>query len=260
MTKSTISAVLITYNEEKLLAQCLTSIKSAVDEIIILDSGSTDETINIGKSFGATIVIDKNWEGFGKRRQQAKSFAKSDYVIKIDPDETVDEKLLESIKAVRLNPVKTNQVFLFKRIDFFCNREIYPKNWYADKQIRLYPRKSFSHNDKLVHEGIEAPNATHRTLKGFLHHHTSENFIYYLLKQTSYSKAWASGAQKKNKSSNIGKALIKGLASFIREYLIRGTCIKGVYGFIFAVSHAQYAFNKYMILDLQKTEVIKAET
>ena len=153
--QSTVSLVMIVKNESKHLKACLDTVHDIVDEIIILDSGSTDDTKMIAESYGAQWFVNTNWQGFGKQRQIAQSYATSDYVLFLDADERLEQELRESIVEVLNRPLQTDKVFSIARVNLFCGVEVQKRTWYTDKLVRLYANQSFKYSDLEVHESLD---------------------------------------------------------------------------------------------------------
>lgn len=245
--KSSLSVVMIVKNEQKHLAACLNNITDIADEIIILDSGSTDQTQTIAEHYGAKWFVNTDWQGFGKQRQFAQSYAKGDYIFAIDADEQIDATLKQSIIDLCQRPVIEDHVYLVKRLDLFCKRRL-AYSWYHVKFARIYARKRYQFSDLTVHESLHCNKNEAKTLKGTLLHYTNDNLHHFLNKNIQYSHTWALERYHHNKKITILGIFIKTFVSFLREYIIRGTFLGGTYGFIRAYAGAFYTFNKYTML------------
>lgn len=246
--KSTLSLVMILKNESKHLAACLDTVHDLVDEIIILDSGSSDNTKEIAKEYNAKWFVNTNWQGFGKQRQLAQTYATSDYVLVLDADERLDQDLRYSILAVLNQPIQQDKVFSLARVNTFCGIEVQKRNWYTDKLARLYANKSFKYSDLEVHESLDQKGKPSKILKGFLPHITNDNLHHFLFKNVRYSHDWASEKYKRNKKITLLGMLFRSWFSFIREYIIRGDFLGGAYGYILAVASMDYTMDKYIML------------
>lgn len=251
----TLSVVMIVKNEEKHLPACLHNIYYIADEIIILDSGSTDNTKAIAAHFGAKWYVNTDWQGFGKQRQLAQTYATGDYVLMMDADEHLDDTLKNSIQQVLQKPLATHSAFAVKRDNLFCERSVYGRGWYADKIARLYSRKDFYYNNLDVHESLDLHNKPMRALAGKMTHHTNVNLHHYLETWlVRYSHEWAENKYKSGKRQpSLFIIVLKSVFSFLREYVIRGGFLGGTYGFMLSVSLAHYTFNKYIMLSEKKS-------
>ncbi len=240
---SKISAIIITKNEENNLANCLTSL-DWVDEIIIVDSGSTDNTKQIADSFNANFYSHTNWQGFGKQKQLAQSYATSDWVIAIDADEVVSDELQAAIKLA-LQENMSNTVFKIQRTTWVFGRFLKHSGW-VDKIIRVYPKQLANYNDALVHEKVEFNKEIKaKLLVGDLYHYSYSDMQNYLVKSASYGKAWADGKQVRGKTASITQALLHGMGCFLKMYILKKGFLDGKQGFLIAVLSAHSAFIKY---------------
>lgn len=249
--KSTLSVVMIVKNEAKRLAACLDSVLPIADEIIILDSGSTDNTEAIAKRYGAKWFINTDWQGFGKQRQIAQGYATCDYIFALDADETIDKVLESTIRELLQSPLKKDKVFAVRRKNYFFNYPIYRYSWHIEKVVRIYARETFQYHNYEVHESVDAQQAKIVVLDGKMEHITNEGVAHFLVKNLRYSEDWAKDNSQKKTSTFI--LVIKSLVTFIRCYLLRASCFGGGYGLIHAVATANYTFNKYLITMEEKT-------
>ncbi|WP_432481762.1 glycosyltransferase family 2 protein [Moraxella sp. ZY200743] len=247
--KSTLSLVMITKNESKHLQSCLDTIHDIVDEIIILDSGSTDHTRQIAEQYGAKWYVNTDWQGFGKQRQLAQSYASSDYVLVLDADERVDGCLRQEIVEKVLNyPIEHEKVFSVSRVNLFCGVETQPRFWKTNRLARIYDREKFQYSSLEVHESLDQQGAPSKLLAGYLPHITNDNLHHFLFKNVRYSHDWAIEAYKKGKRVNILSIFWRAWFSFIKIYLIRGGFLSGTYGLILAIASFGYTLDKYLML------------
>ncbi|OOF55275.1 glycosyltransferase family 2 protein [Rodentibacter genomosp. 2] len=241
----TISVAMIVKNEGQDLALCLETVKDWVDEIIILDSGSTDNTKEVALSYGAKFYENTDWPGFGKQRQIAQQYVTSDYVLWLDADERVTPELRQSIqRAVQQNP--ENTVFEIPRISEVFGRKIRHSGWYPDYVVRLYHTDYAGYNDSLVHEKVCYPKNTHiEQLTGDLEHFTYKNLHHYLVKSAGYAKAWADQRQAKGKKATLWQGISHGIGCFMKMYFLKAGFLDGKQGFLLAILSAHSTFVKY---------------
>ncbi|WP_228284753.1 glycosyltransferase family 2 protein [Acinetobacter pollinis] len=244
--RSTVSLVMIVKNEARHLAACLDTVKDLVDEIVLLDSGSTDLTREIAIRYGAKWYINTHWQGFGKQRQIAQSYATSDYILVLDADERLDHTLRASILNILQQPVKTDVVYAFNRRDYFCGRVV--RQGYFDAYDRLYARQSFDFSDAEVHESLDRKAIRREILQGVLYHHTNDSLFHFLYKNIQYSHQWAQQNALKKKSIWLISAFLRAFVSFIREYVLRSAWRTKGYGLIFAIATMGYTLDKYLML------------
>ncbi len=143
--RNSLSVVMIAKNEAELLSECLQSVAWA-DEIIMLDSGSSDGSVALAESLGAKVFTHTDWQGFGKQRQKAQSYATQDYVLMIDADERVTPELRHSIEQVLAN-ADDNVVYSLGRRNLFLGRFMRHSGWYPDRVNRLYANQRYRYND-----------------------------------------------------------------------------------------------------------------
>lgn len=246
--QSTLSLVMIVKNESKHLKACLDTVHDLVDEIVILDSGSSDHTKQIADEFGAAWHVNTDWQGFGKQRQLAQSYATKDYVLVLDADERLEQPLRQAIMDVLNEPVRRDKVFSVARVNTFCGVEVQPRFWYTDKLSRLYANDTFCYSDLKVHESLDQKGVPSVVLKGFLPHITNDDLHHFLLKNVRYSHDWASEKHAKGKRVSILGLLLRSWFSFVREYVIRADFLGGAYGYILAFASLGYTMDKYIML------------
>ena len=241
----TLSVAMIVKNEAHHLAQCLDTVTAWVDEIVILDSGSTDATQQIAEQYGAKFYQNTDWPGFGKQRQLAQQYVTSDYVLWLDADERVTPELRQSIQAAIAQDAP-NTAYKIPRLSEIFGHKIRHSGWYPDYVIRLY-RKDFAHyGDQLVHEKVELPaNANIQKLQGDLLHYTYQNIHHYLVKSASYAKAWADQREKAGKKATLWQGISHAVGCFVKMYVIRLGFLDGKAGLLLAILSAHSTFVKY---------------
>ncbi|VFP79602.1 glycosyltransferase family 2 protein [Candidatus Erwinia haradaeae] len=241
-----LSIVIITKNAEKLLPACLESVNWA-DEIIILNTGNSDQTMKIAVNYGAKFYQSSTWCGYGKQRQIAQSYTSHPMIFMIDSDERMTPELKKSILFILQQPVTTKIVYSISRCNLFLGRFMRYSGWYPDRVIRLYPR-CFQYNDNLVHESLEYFQAKIQPLRGDLLHLTNRDFCAFQWKQCMYAQAWAKERYQKGKSYNFLSIFYCTIWAFIRTLFIRTSFLDGKQGWILAIVISQYTFNKYTAL------------
>jgi len=251
---STLSVVLIVKNEEKNLADCLETVIDFASEIVVYDTGSSDNTIEIAKKYTKNVIIDTKWEGFGKARQKAQSYAKCDWVLMLDADERISKNLRDSIiEAIIQN--QTQNVYSLPRLSICFGKEIRHCGWYPDWVVRLYPRDTCHWNDALVHEKLQH-NLTIISLQGNLLHLTYDNIQHYLIKSANYANYWAEEKYKNNQTTTITTGIFHAFFCFIKMYFLKQGFLDGKQGFLLSLLSAHSTFVKYAAL-WDKTQVHK---
>lgn len=240
-----LSVVMIAKNEAELLPDCLASVSWA-DEIIVLDSGSSDDTVEIATQAGAQVYRSDDWQGYGIQRQRAQHYATGDMILMIDADERVSPELRAAIEQVLVAP-PSRTIYSLGRSNLFLGRFMRHSGWYPDRVMRLYPR-TFRYNDNLVHESLQSDGAPVVALPGDLEHLTCRDLIAFQRKQLAYAEAWATERHQRGKRCGLFSVFSHTLGAFVKTLLLRAGFLDGKQGWILAVVNAQYTFNKYSAL------------
>jgi len=241
--KTMLSAVIISKDEEKNIGMCLASLQW-VDEIVVVDSGSTDRTMEIAREYGAR-VIDTPWLGFGKTKQLAVDAATHDWVFSIDADEEVTELLRCKIQSILENP--RDQGYRIARRSYYLGRPIRFSGWQSDAPLRLFNRKHGWFNDKIIHESVEMASKP-GIINAHMHHYTYPSISSHFAKIESYSELGAKQLLKKGKKANLVSACSHGVMKFIKMYLLKLGFLDGKEGFVLAVISSFGVSLKYLRL------------
>jgi len=239
-----ISAVILTKNEERNLPRCLESVRWA-DEILILDSGSTDGTVEVAKKFNAK-VHQLPWEGFGKQKQKGVDLASGDWVLSIDADEVVTPELKAEISS-RLATDNGTAGYFFKRKAFFLDRFVTHGGWYPDWVLRLFKKEKGRFTPAAVHESVVLDGPSAR-LEADLLHYTDLDFSHYLAKLNRYTDLSAQELFKRGERGTLFKILANPAAKFFSQYFLKAGFLDGQVGFILAGASAFHVFSKYVKL------------
>jgi len=229
-----ISVVIITFNEEHNIKQCLDSV-SLFDEIIIVDSGSTDQTIDIAEKHGAK-VIRHDWLGFGPQKQYAVNQASHDWVLSLDADEYLSSDLIENIQNARLD--NQSSAFAINRRSFFLGKEVKYSGWSPDWVIRLFNRNNACFTDDPVHERVNGFSTLHQ-LDGLMFHNT------YPTKEEIKNKTQKYGLLGQRSRKKKKNRYFSATWAFLRTYLIKAGFLDGITGFKIASMNAKTTFIKY---------------
>lgn len=244
-----ISAVIIAFNEEKKIAEAIKSISWA-DEILLVDSESTDRTRAIAEYLGAKVLI-KKWQGFSKQKQFAADSAENDWIFSLDADEVVSEELENEI--LQLKNLPENQLasgYKIPRLSFYMNRPIRHGGWYPDWQLRFFNRKKGKWKDVLIHESIELRDGeTIEKLNGDILHYTVEDASHHhRMIGERYAPLAAEQMFARGKRASALKIATVGLTTFLQTYILKGGFLDGLAGFCIARFAAHHAFLKYLLL------------
>ncbi|HDI3141051.1 TPA: glycosyltransferase family 2 protein [Vibrio cholerae] len=245
MSKPTLAVALIVKNEARHLDECLQTVHDWVDEIVVLDSGSHDETEQVARRYTEKFYVNAKWPGFGPQRQLAQSYVQSDYVLWLDADERVTPELKQSIlQAVAAN--KPDTLYQFARLSWVFGRFIRHSGWYPDRVLRLYPTQLTRYNDALVHEKVHVePRMKVETLAGDAIHYTYNDVHHYLVKSAGYAKAWADQRQAKGKKASLSQGIVHAVGCFLKMYLLKRGFLDGKQGFLIALLSTHSTFVKY---------------
>jgi glycosyltransferase involved in cell wall biosynthesis len=242
---STLSVIVITRNEAHNLHDCLQSVQSLANEVVVIDSNSTDTTRDIALQFGAVVSQPADWPGFGPQKQRALDMATCDWVLSLDADERVTPDLAQEIRRVLMNDAQA--AYQMPRLSWYCGKFIRHSGWQPDHVLRLFPRTQARFSDDLVHERVIS-DLPLKTLCNHLLHYSYLNFSQVLSKTDAYSTASAQQAFAKGKRATVAGALGHGAWAFFRTYVIRAGFLDGAYGLALAISNAEASYYKYLKL------------
>ena len=236
-----ISAIVIVKNEAAVIARCLESV-SWVDELIVLDSGSTDGTVSICRRF-TQHVHETDWPGFGPQKNRALELATGDWIFSLDADEWVTPQLREEIQRAVATAVEPAG-FRIPRLSSFCGREMRHSGWWPDYVVRLFRRGLARFSDDMVHERVIVDGKV-ETLSQPIRHETFDDLEDLLAKMNSYSTLSARKMSDSGKRSSLTRAVFKSLWAFFRTYVLRRGFLDGREGFMLAVSTAEGTYYRY---------------
>jgi (heptosyl)LPS beta-1,4-glucosyltransferase len=241
---ATLSVVLIVRDEAEHLAACLDTVSWA-DEIVVFDSGSTDETLQIARRYTDKVFVDADWQGFGVQRRRAQQQATADWVLMLDADERVTPELQASIQQV-LSEDDRNKVYKVPRLSWVFGRFIRHSGWYPDYVTRLYPCERAGYNEARVHEKLRyPPEMSRQALAGDLIHYTYNDLNHYLVKSAHYAEAWALQRFEHGKRASLLQAFTHGVSCFVKMYIVRAGFLDGRQGLLLALLSAHSTFVKY---------------
>ncbi|MHB8173844.1 MAG: glycosyltransferase family 2 protein [Nitrospirota bacterium] len=238
---ATLSVVVITKNEEKNIREALAS-ASFADEIVVLDSFSTDRTVKICRDF-TDKVFQEEWRGFSAQKQRAVDLASNDWVFVLDADERMTPGLAEEIKRlVEAGPDKSG--YYCPRRNYFMGREIRHGGWYPDYSIRFFNRRLGRFKDRAVHEAVELEGEA-GYLKNPMLHFTYDSVSDFLHRMDKYSTLAAEELRKEGRRTNISDLLLRSHGTFVKMYLLKGGFRDGIHGLLLAGLYSYYTFAKY---------------
>ena len=243
--KNKLTVSMITLNEEKILEKTLSSIKEIADEIIIVDSGSTDRTKEIALKYKAKI-IDQKWIGYGGQRNVAIDNATNEWVLNIDADEEISPKLAEKIKMIK-NKEISGEVFEINFTSVCFGKKLKHGGWSNSYHIRLFKKTAGRFNDNMVHEEFITTKKISR-LKEEIYHHSYLTLEDYFVKFNRYTTEGAIDYYKKGKKASVMQIIFNPIYKFIKMYVIRFGFLDGIEGLMIASTSALYSMVKYFKL------------
>jgi glycosyltransferase involved in cell wall biosynthesis len=240
-----ISATIITFNEEKNIAKAIRSVLWA-HEVIVIDSNSTDKTVEIAKELGAKVVVQP-WLGFAKQKQFAVNQATNDWIFSLDADEIVSNELATEINKLKnINNLASG--FRIPRLSFYMNQPIRHCGWYPDTQIRLFNRTNAKWKNVLIHESIEVDGKINN-LRGDIHHYSVENAgHHHKMIGERYAPLSAQQMFANGRKTSRFKVKTIGIITFLQVYLLKLGFLDGFPGFCIARFAAHHAFLKHLLL------------
>ena len=239
-----LSVIIITRDEADNIRACLESVSWA-NEIIVVDSGSTDDTVAICKELGAQVYTH-DWPGFGVQKNRALGYASGDWVLSLDADERVTPELRAEIETA-LGVEYPPDAYLIPRLSSYCGRFMRHSGWYPDLVARLFRRGRAHFSDDLVHERLVVGGISGE-LRNPLLHYAFDDLDEVLHKVNQYSSAGARMQQQRGRRATLTGAVLRGIWSFFRTYVLRAGFLDGREGFILAVSNAEGTYYRYVKL------------
>ncbi|MEM1159090.1 MAG: glycosyltransferase family 2 protein [Verrucomicrobiota bacterium] len=239
-----ISACIITLNEEENLPRCLTSIGDLADEIVVVDSGSTDRTNYIATDFNARFIRNE-WNGYVAQKNFALSKAKFNWVLCLDADEEVSPELRQSILMLKAKkPAETVSGYEMSRVVDYQGTHVRFGDWYPDTLVRLFKKDAAEFAGGHVHERLEIQGEI-KPLKGEIIHHSFKDEADYLQRMDHYSTLWAEQKRVDGESASMLAPYTHSIWRFLRSYLIKGGCRGGSLGLKLSKLQAREVFLKY---------------
>jgi glycosyltransferase involved in cell wall biosynthesis len=236
-----VSAVLIAQNEEKTIGDALASV-AFCDEIVVVDSGSTDGTREVAAAAGARVIVNAPWPGFTAQRDFATRAARHDWVMALDADERVGPALRAEIEALRAAGFAFAG-YRIPRVACYLGRWIRATDWYPDWQVRLFDRTRAAWQGDLVHESVGVRGPVGR-LHGDVEHYPYTDISDHLRKIDSYTTLWARQAHAAGRRSNVADMMAGATWAFFRNFVLKRGALLGSAGLIVSVLNTHYTFAK----------------
>ena len=241
-----ISAVILVKNAEKTIVECLDSLK-VFPEVVLLDNGSTDRTVEIASQYSNVKVFSKlDFLGFGKMKNHAVGLASNDWVLSIDSDEVLMPEVIAEVNAMQLNE---NTVVALSRLNYYNGRCIKACGWYPDYVWRIFNRKYTRFNENMVHEGVEVQkDSDKKYIRDAVVHYTYDSIESIITKMNRYTTLAAQQKYASGKKSSVVGAILRSIHAFNMNYFFRKGIFYGYRGFVISVLNASATFYKYLKL------------
>lgn len=249
-----ISLVVITKNEERNIERCLRSVDGIVDEIIIFDSYSTDQTEEICSRFKAKF-FKVDWQGYANTKNSANAQATFDWILSLDADEELDTELRNEILSAK-KTLNDFQGYQIRRKPFFCGKEIKYSGWNHDEKIRLFNRKYAKWIGNYVHEKLYLdPKTKIKKLKGYCHHYTVATLAESVNANNRYSELQMQEIIEKDGRVTLYHLVLKPFFEFFRCYFIKRGFLDGWAGFILSVENSHAKFLKFAKVKIERMKI-----
>lgn len=242
-----LSCFLIIKDEADRIEGCLKELSGWVDQLVILDSGSTDGTVELAKQY-SDEVHSTDWPGYGPQRNRALARCKYDWVLNLDADEVFSQQLRDEIDATLADPNLNANLILIPWLTYFMGRPL-RRGRYSTPQGKLFHKIGAKFQDSQVHETLIMKEKRVKVLKSSLVHHSWRSYAHAQEKHLKYANFIAQQKFDKGKRANgISFAVVRFFVDFLQQYIIRGGIFDGPQGFLMALVLGQYAFHKYAAL------------
>lgn len=236
-----VAAIVITKNEAANIDACLASVAWA-DEVLVVDSGSTDDTVARARAHGARVLV-RDWPGYSEQKNFAAGEAGCDWILSVDADERVTPALASEIRALlATDPAQAG--FRIPRVTWHLGQWIRTTDWYPDYQLRLYDRRRARWKHARVHESVAATGEVGR-LAADLEHYAYRDLAHHYTTMDRYTTLAAAEMHENGKKAGVFDLTLHPWAAFVRNYFLRRGFLDGLPGFIISVMNAYYVFMKY---------------
>lgn len=246
---SNLTVVILTKNEALNIVECVENAKQVTDDVLVIDSGSTDDTVLLAKTVGARVVYRAWDDDFAAQRNFAIENSDAEWILYLDADERLNDELVVSIKKALED--NKDECYEFKRMNHAFGYRFKHGVYGPDSVVRMFKRTHFKYVNK-VHERAECADPC-KKLKGVIEHYTTRTWEEIEKKTEQYTTIWAQNAYERGKRTNIVAAWLHAVVSFIKVYFFQLGFLDGVMGFKVSVQHIDYTYRKYArLMDLQK--------
>lgn len=248
---SLLTIVILTKNEALNIVECVENAKQVTDDVLVIDSGSTDDTVQLAKTAGARVVYRAWDDDFAAQRNFAIENSDAEWILYLDADERLNDELVESVKkALQENK---DECYEFKRLNCALGYPFKHGVYGPDSVVRMFKRTKFKYVNK-VHEHAECVDPC-RKLKGVIEHYTTRTWEDIEKKTEQYTTIWAQNAYERGKWTNALKMYMHMLGGFVKVYVFQLGFLDGIMGLKVSLQHVEYIHKKYgKLIKLQKQQ------
>ncbi|TGK53752.1 glycosyltransferase family 2 protein [Leptospira kanakyensis] len=244
--KRKLSVAIITFNEEKNIGDCIRSIESVADEIVVLDSLSTDRTKEIATSFSKVKFYESPFPGHVEQKNKAIGFCSNDWILSLDADERADKTLVQSIELFLESELVNADGFKIARLTYHLGRWIRYSGWYPLRRFRLFQKKAATWVGENPHDYIELKTGSHgKTMKGDILHYSFTDFSHQITTINQFSSIVAYTRYAKGERFSLIKTILKPLGKFFEIYIFKFGFLDGIPGLWIAIASSFSTFLKY---------------
>ena len=255
-TRTSLSAIVITKDNERTIGRCIESLRWA-DEVIVVDSGSTDRTRDICRELGAQVHETSDWPGHGPQKNRALDRAAAAWVLSVDSDEWVTPGLRSEIERALASP-EAKPAYAIPRRSSFCGRFMLHSGWWPDYVVRLFQRDAGRFTDDHTHERLVVSGRIGR-LREPLMHEAITDLDQMLAKMNAYSTSSAHMKLAQGRRATLFTAVLHGVWTFVRTYIVRLGFLDGREGFMLAIANAEGSYYRYVKLMLLAEKAVNGE-
>jgi len=247
-----ITANIITLNEEHNIAACITSLQRVADEIIVVDSNSSDKTMEIAESLGAK-VISQAYLGDGPQKNVVLEHATHEWILSLDADERLDDEMTQAILSVKEHDSSHPDAYSFKRKNYIGERWIKHCGWYPDRCTRLYQKANARFKDVAGHSSVQAKSL--KQLDGNIIHYSYKNYHDLLYKTNRFSSRGAKMLMEKGRKTNGFSPFVHFMAAFFRKYFLQKGFLQGLDGLTISLTASINSYMKYAkLIEMRQSE------
>jgi len=246
VTQRPVSVCIITRNEAHNLPRCLDSVSFA-DDVVVLDCGSTDETVSLARQRGARVYVEE-FRGHVRQKQRAVELAAHDWILALDADEELSSPLAEEVQRVLAADGSGPSAYALPRRTFAMGGFVEHGGWWPEWRTRLFDRRQAHWTGRDPHDRVEVREGEVARLSGPLHHYNYRDLRHHLEKVNAYTSTMAEGLADEGRRFRLGDLVFRPAGRFVRMYLLRQGFRDGLRGFALAVIGAFYVFLKYLKL------------